>query len=107
MPAEAGFARPNLASRAKCLQENRLADFFLFDQSERGADVQPQVTGEKSSHSLDIERAVGKVRAGVRSALHDPDLARPAVGVIQPAAVIDGREQVGAAVDEKQRTRLQ
>src|SRR5207248_10512513 len=86
---------------------SRLADFFLFHQAQVTADVEAEVPGEKYRHALDVQRAVGEVGAGVRRALHDPDLARAAVRVVQAPAVAHGRDVVGAAVDEEQGARLE
>src|SRR5690349_2080577 len=70
----------------------RLGGVFLFHQAQVAADVEPEVAGEETRDALDVERAVGEVRGGVRRPLDDPDLARPAVGVVQAPAVVDVRD---------------
>src|SRR5579859_6444995 len=53
-------------------------DLFLFDQTQVAADVKAEMTGEEACHALDVQGPVGEIGPGVRRALHDPDLARPA-----------------------------
>src|SRR5258706_10096224 len=85
----------------------QLADFFFLHQAEVAAHIEAEVSREETRDPLDIERPVGEVRAGVRSALDDPDLARSAVRVIQAPAVIDGGDVVAAAMNEEKRARFE
>ena len=71
------------------------------------ADVQAQMPREKAGDALHVKRAIREVSAGVRSALHDPDLAWSSICVVKAAAVIDGGDLIGPAVDEEQRPRLE
>src|SRR2546422_2049082 len=84
-----------------------LGDFFLFHEPQMAAHVKPQMSREESGNSLHVQRPVGEVRAGMRCALDDPDLARPPVSVVETAAVVHLRHGIGAAVNEEQRPRLE
>src|SRR6266704_778625 len=66
----------------------RLGDFLFLDQAGVGADVEPEMPREESGHPLDVKRTVGLVCACMRRALHDPDLAGPAIRVIESPAVV-------------------
>ena len=57
---------------------------------------------EEAGHSLDVQRPVREVRAGVRCTLDDPDLARSAICVVEAPAVVDRSDVVGAAMDEEE-----
>src|ERR1700693_5589412 len=84
-----------------------LADFFFLHQAQVPADVEAEVPRKKACDALDVERAVCEICAGVRRTLDDPDLAWSAIRVVEAAAVIDGGDVVGAAMNEEQRPRLQ
>src|SRR5712692_8841152 len=84
-----------------------LADFLFLDQPEVAADVEPEVPREEPGHPLHIKRTIRLVGAGVGRSLHDPDLARASVRVVQAAAVAHRNDVVGAAVDEEQGPRLE
>src|ERR1700726_696634 len=84
-----------------------LADFFFLDQAQVAANVEAQVSREKARDPLDVEKAVGEIRARVWRSLNDPDLARSPIRVVKTPAVVDRGHVVRAAVDEKQRPGLE
>src|SRR5690348_16132516 len=84
-----------------------LGDFLFLDQSEMARHVESKVSGKEPGDPFHVERTVGEVRAGVWRALHDPDLARSSVGVVEPARMADAGDRVRAPVNEEQGARLQ
>src|SRR4029077_1259821 len=98
---------PIPVSRSAVCCSASLGDFFLFDQPQVAAHVESEVAGEKARDSFDVQGTIGKIRAGVRGALHDPDLAWAAIRVVEPPAVVDGGDVIRTAVYEEQGSRLE
>src|SRR5258708_19326121 len=102
----AGVREEEFAQSVASAAQLQLGDFFFLDQAEVAADVKPEMPREESGHPLDVKRPVGLVRTSVRRTLHDPDLARTAISVIESPAVVHGHEVVSPTVYEEEWPRL-